>query len=113
MVLAIGETGIQNVVEAVGDGEHQDNGEWPGEDNDRSVEASDTVATGFEEVVLKGARFAGDSADVVLKGAKDAGGCEEFGGGQAMIDEKGNMVLPAPAHGSVAHWEQGRLQGLE
>ena len=67
VALARCEAGIQNVLGPAGDGEHQDNGERPREDNDGSVEAIGIVATGFVEVVLKGARFAGDSADVVLK----------------------------------------------
>ena len=70
MVLALGDTGVQNMLEAGGDGKHEDNG-------DRSGEANDiVVSVVIEEVVLKGARDAGDKqherwAEVAVHGGTD------------------------------------------
>ena len=54
MVLALGGTGVQNTPEAGGDGKLEDNGDRSGEANGIIVDAV------MEEVVLKGARDAGD-----------------------------------------------------
>jgi len=79
VALALGDTGVQNMLEAGGDGKH--------EDNVAGVANDITVAAVIEDVVLKGARGAGGSVDVVLKGARDAGDRRgELGGGPALVE---------------------------